>query len=96
MNWPLGTSPQAVVTADLNGDGKPDIVTTGTEVDMLMNNGDGTFGAVQTVGPAGSNVIVADFDNDGHLDIAQIDASGPSVDVILNTSTPPTGGKKHQ
>ena len=70
-------------------------MTTGAETDLLLNNGDGTFGTAQKVGPAGSSVVVADFNNDGLLDLAQIDASGTSVGVILNTSTPP-GGKKHK
>jgi hypothetical protein len=74
------------VVADVNGDGKPDLVTTGTEVDVLLNNGDGTFGAAQAVGPAGSSLVVADFNKDGRPDIAQIDGSGTSVDVILNAS----------
>jgi hypothetical protein len=34
------------------------------------------------VGPAGSSVVVADFNGDGFPDLAQIDASG--IDVLLN------------
>jgi hypothetical protein len=39
-------------------------------------------------------VVVADFNNDGVLDIAQIDGSGTSVDVLLNGATSKTNGKK--
>jgi hypothetical protein len=84
----------AVALGDVNADGKLDIVTTGTEVGVLLNNGDGTLAAAYAVGPAGSSVVVADFNKDGRPDLAQIDGSGTSVDVILNTST--TGGKKHK
>jgi hypothetical protein len=89
-------APNSIALGDFNGDGKPDIATTGTAVDVLLNNGDGTFEAVQEVGPAGRSVVVADFNSDGLPDIAQIDGSGTRVDVILNTSTPPSGGKGHK
>jgi hypothetical protein len=62
-------------------------------VDVLLNNGDGSFAAAQAVGPAGSGVVVADINNDSLPDLAQIDGSGTSADVILNTSN--TGGKGH-
>jgi hypothetical protein len=92
--YAIGGEPNSNALGDFNKDGKLDIVTAGTEMDMLPNNGDGTFGKAQKVGPAGSSVVVADFNGDGLPDIAQIDGSGTSVDVILNTST--TGGKKHK
>jgi hypothetical protein len=63
-------------------------------MDMLLNNGGGTFGTAQKVGPAGSNVVVADFNNDGLLDLGQIDSSGTSVDVLLNGVNSKTKGKK--
>jgi hypothetical protein len=92
--YPTGGSPTSIALGDLNHDGKPDIVTTGTEMDVLLNNGDGTFGPSQKVGPAGRSVVVADFNNDGLLDLAQIDGSGTSVDVLLNGATSKTKGKK--
>jgi hypothetical protein len=93
--YAVAGSPNSIALGDFNGDGRLDIATNGTEVDVLLNNGDGTFGTAQAVGPAGRSVVVADFNGDGFADIAQIDGSGTSVDVILNTSTPPSGGKKH-
>jgi hypothetical protein len=73
-----------VAVGDFNQDGKLDIVTTGAEMDVLLNNGAGTFGPAQKVGPAGSAVVVADFNGDGFPDLAQIDGSGASIDVLLN------------
>jgi hypothetical protein len=93
QNCAVAGTPNSVALGDFNADGKLDIVTTGTEIDVLLNNGDGTFAAAYAVGPAGSSVVVADINGDGLPDLAQIDGSGTSVDVILNTST--TGGKKH-
>jgi hypothetical protein len=78
-----GTS---VAVGDFNHDGKLDIVTTGAEMDVLLNNGNGTFGPAQKVGPAGSSVVVADFNADGFPDLAQIDGLGASIDVLLNNA----------
>jgi hypothetical protein len=88
-------NPNSIALGDFNNDGKLDIVTTGTEVDVLQGNGDGTFGASQAVGPAGRDVVVADFNNDGLPDLAQIDGSGAGVDVLLNGVTS-SKGKGHK
>ena len=70
------TSPQywvaSAAVADLNGDGKLDIITDGIQV--LLNNGDGTFTNDASVNLPGSNVTggvaVGDFNGDGKLDFA--------------------------
>jgi hypothetical protein len=95
QNYAVVGTPNSIALGDFNGDGKLDIVTAGTELDVLQNNGDGTFGAAQAVAPAGSSLAVADVNGDGLPDIAQIDGSGSSIDVILNTSPVPIGGKKN-
>ncbi len=65
-------------------------------MDVLLNNGDGTFGAAQKVGPAGNDVVAADFNGDGFPDLAQIDANASvgagSIDVVLNTTGGPQTG----
>jgi hypothetical protein len=97
--YATAATPNSIALGDFNADGKLDIATTGTEIDVLLNNGDGTLAAAYAVGPAGSSVNVADFNGDGLPDLAQIDGSGTSVDVLLNTSTPPSsggGGKGHK
>jgi Bacterial Ig-like domain (group 3)/FG-GAP-like repeat/FG-GAP repeat len=70
-NWPAG-----IVAADLNGDGKTDIVCTDygatamvSTSHVFLSNGDGTFRAGQTITTAGAAIAAADFDHDGHVDL---------------------------
>jgi hypothetical protein len=79
----------SIAVGDFNHDGFLDVVTTGTEMDLLLNNGNGTFGTYQPVGPAGSNVVADNFVSPGFFDLAQIDASHNSIDVLLNNADPP-------
>jgi hypothetical protein len=79
----------SVAVGDFNHDGYVDLATTGsTEMDVLLNNGDGTFGPYQNVGPAGSSVVAADFNGDGYPDLAELVGSGlvKSIDVLINNA----------
>src|SRR6266478_5875382 len=70
-----------VAVADLNGDGRPDIyVSNDVEPNdvLYVNNGDGTFtnkaaAWLKHASFAGMGVDIADFNNDGRPDIAQVD-----------------------
>src|SRR5262249_54790330 len=64
-SFPAGTFPYFVVVADVNGDGKPDIVTRtvySRTVSVLLGIGDGTFQPEQhiPVGSARDGLAVAD------------------------------------
>jgi hypothetical protein len=70
-----GSGANALATADLNGDGNPDIViasVTGESVTVLLGNGNGTFQAPVTyaIPSVAVSVVLGDFNNDGYLDIA--------------------------
>jgi hypothetical protein len=66
--------------ADLNGDGRLDIVTVHgsnkRQVSVFLGNGNGTFQAQTSydVGPVPSTVAIADFNADGKLDLAVANA----------------------
>jgi hypothetical protein len=96
MTGPTTYFPDSVAVADVNGDGKPDLLEAGGccssfggQVGVLLGNGDGTFqNAVtyETGGPVANSVAVADVNGDGKLDllVAGEDADNvPSVSVLL-------------
>ena len=78
----------SIALADLNGDGKLDIVATDSVnnvVDIFLGNGDGTFGPELSVptarGPTG--VAVGDINGDGIPDIVTADYYNNQVSVLL-------------
>lgn len=70
-------TPYKVAVGDLNGDGKIDLVTSGSDVwaspvtTVFLGNGDGTFAESFTLsaGGAGSDCQLGDLNNDGNLDL---------------------------
>jgi len=86
-SYPVGTSPQAIVVGDFNGDGKPDIAVANaasSNVSILLGNGDGTFQAARdfSAGNSPSSIAVGDFNGDGKLDLA-VFQGGVSVGILL-------------
>ena len=79
-----------VALGDLTGDGNLDMVigSTGSNVETLLGNGNGTFQAAQTfaAGAAGAlaqAVALGDVNGDGKLDIVAADLGGNTVSVLL-------------
>jgi hypothetical protein len=96
----VGQGPDQIFSSDLNGDGKPDLLTLDLggprvkDVSVVLWNrvvqGFPEFASdVQyTVGAKPSQMVVADFTNDGRPDIAMINQSAAGglgeIDVLVN------------
>jgi hypothetical protein len=79
-----GVQSDAIVVADLNGDGKQDLVVGSADiVSVLLGNGDGTFQPAVTypTGALANSLAVVDMNGDGKLDV--VAGNGNNVSVFL-------------
>ena len=87
LDYVTDPTPQAVTTADFNGDRKLDLAlaTGNNSVSILLGNGTGTFQAsVQYAVPGHPIAIVhGDFNGDGKQDIATADQTASEISVLL-------------
>ena len=80
-NLRLRPNTVAATIADLNGDGKPDLLVANyhaNTVSVLLGNGNGTFQALQTYGTAltPESIAVGDLNGDGKPDLVLTSLSG--------------------
>jgi hypothetical protein len=83
-NFPSGGAAQYTAAADVNRDGKEDVLASNLNgvISLLMGNGNGSFQAPKTIValPAGAYPIVtADFNRDGNADLAVLEPGKASV-----------------
>ena len=78
-----------VIAADMNGDGKEDIIMGNNEINhLLINNGNGQFTKVDLPGLATGgtmtvSIAAADIDNDGDLDLIIGNENGATANYML-------------
>jgi hypothetical protein len=91
QSYSLPQDPTDIIAVDVNNDGWPDIVvlpsSQGTQVQVLINNGDGTFHMgtpIQLAAPAGSYNSAGDVNNDGKVDLVIEELVSNVVSATLN------------
>src|SRR5712691_1265025 len=92
VSFQTGALPITVGIADVNGDGKPDLVTVNTganTVSVLPGNGAGSFGSRTdfATGAVPHGLAIADLDGDGNPDLVVANTGANTVSVLLGTGT---------
>jgi hypothetical protein len=91
VDYPAGTNPLVVTTADFNGDAFPDLAVAnynGDTVSVLLNKGDGTFNInVDYSLTHPHSVAAADVNGDFYPDLIVANSNIDKVSVLLNNGT---------
>lgn len=95
QNFTTGNAPKNFAIGDFDGDGKPDVAVTNTEqgtINVFRNtsnkNENIAFEMQQSLWLASTNVIVADLNGDGKLDIVATGQYNINIFVFINRSAP--------
>lgn len=90
--YKVGTYPFSIVAADLNGDGKPDLVTANANsanLSVLLANATGGFSGSTNlpITPSPVSVAIGDVNGDGKLDIVSANDTSNNISVFLGTGS---------
>ena len=98
VEYDVGTNPGSLAVADLNGDGKLDLLATNANcvdagctqfspgtVSVLIGNGDGSFTSHLDygVGQEPASAVMGDFNGDGKLDVATANRADNTASLLL-------------
>ncbi len=83
----VGNEPHSVVVADLNKDGRADLITTNIasgNISVLLGAGNGMFSAAVSynAGAGAAAATVGDFNGDGKVDIATANLNANTVSIL--------------
>ena len=89
--YSVGSEPEFVMAADINGDGKIDLISANwlaNTLTLLTNNGIGSFvlAATLAVGNGPQSVVAADVNGDGKIDLITANKSSNTISILLNSS----------
>ncbi|MCA9177360.1 MAG: VCBS repeat-containing protein, partial [Planctomycetales bacterium] len=86
-SFSTSSNPTSITTADLNGDGNPDLITTHwyNRINVLLGNGNGTFQSAvnYTTGGGAISIAVGDLNKDGRLDVVTANSSDDTFSFHL-------------
>jgi hypothetical protein len=88
-SYPVGRTPTGIALGDLNGDGRPDIVTANsgdTNISILLSDNTTTSGFYSpltiNVGKNPSSVAIGDIDGDGKLDVVTANSGDNTITLL--------------
>gem|GEM_PF-834550 len=85
-DWPTGLAPYCTTVADMNADGKNDLITVNKTDNTVMvhwGNGDGTFNVSYPTGSGPYGVATNDVNGDGKPDLGVANLSANTVSMLL-------------